>query len=71
MPPRGAATRRAVGARAVGEILARSESMKPPSVPAAFGAFGCLGEVSQLFSFGFLLHQGPLVFLGQVNPMRV
>ncbi len=29
---------------------------RAPSVPAAFGAFGCLGEVSQLFSFGFLLH---------------
>ena len=29
MPPRGAATRRAVGAQVVGEILARSEVMKP------------------------------------------
>ena len=38
-----------------------------PSVPAAFGAFCCLGEISQLFSFGFLLHQRPQVFLGQVR----
>ncbi len=30
MPRRGAATRRAVGARVVGEILARSEAMKVP-----------------------------------------
>ncbi len=37
MPPRGAATRQSAGARVVGEILARSEAMKPPSVPAAFG----------------------------------
>ena len=30
-------------------------------------AFGCLGEVSTLFSFGFLLHQGPKVSAGQVG----
>ena len=30
MRPRGAATRRAVGAQVVGEILAPSEVMKPP-----------------------------------------
>ena len=33
--------------------------------PSGVRGFGCLGEVSQLFSFGFLLHQGPQVFLGE------
>ncbi len=37
---------------------------RAPSVPGAFGAFGCLGEVSQLFSFGFLIHQGQKMFRG-------
>ncbi len=35
-----------------------------PERPSGVRGFGCLGEVSQLFSFGFLLHQGPQVFLG-------
>ena len=30
-----------VRARAIGGIPARSEAMKPPSVPAAFGALSC------------------------------
>ncbi len=46
----------------VAVFLAGLSGEQAPSVPAAFGTFGCLGEVSQLVSFGFLLHQGPQVW---------
>ncbi len=39
MPPRGATTLGAVGARVVGEILARSEAMKPPVRPSGVRGF--------------------------------
>ena len=45
MPPRGAATRRAVGAQVVGEILARSEVMKPPSVLTSVPGCWCRSGV--------------------------
>ena len=50
MPPRGGATRRAVGARVVGEILARSEAMKPPERPSGVRGFGVGPDTRQLGS---------------------
>ncbi len=35
---------------------------EPWCLPNRSAGIGCLGEVSQLFSFGFLLHQGPKIF---------
>ena len=45
MPPRGAATRRAVGAQVVGEILARSEG--PPERPSGVRGFAFGGTLAR------------------------
>ncbi len=48
-----------------GQAIQGSDSRQYRSIGqlARGSVFGCLGEVSQLFSFGFLLHQGPQVCL--------
>ncbi len=46
------------------ELILHGQTTGGQAIPGSdsVNIVGCLGEVSQLFSFGFLLHQGPQVW---------